>query len=432
MLATDMGGCGGGRSRDALDGSVAEALDAASLDWSAARPAMARLVARPTRGIGDVMRHPSAGRIRCLGMAWAVTSGRSAAASPEEGAHVVQALSGAPSSEAFRGMSWPAGCPWVGDVRHARIVRVGARGALRLRYGSVPMGRVAGCDAPVAMILATPAGGMALRVHMGRVFRPVLLPGGWEPCPSSLLADIAPDPPAWADNPFVRVGLASADGSRGGALLAPAEAVVATAGRDGEHDPAPALADIDGIAHRACDYPVLDVAIVSRQGGTVMRPGWRIGHEIDSESVQGTLGLAWRSVEWVGDDLAGMVPRMPASSSPTFEALSRAMSAVVGAVPAWLSRECWASSPVDVCRADLLPDHDDPLPAHVRGIVLPALAATGAGPGRAAAATLLAAGTGSSRARAKWALAHAACAAGDEAARRAADDAAFADTFPAL
>ena len=408
-----------------LDRAVATALDGAGGDWRAAAPAIARLVAGSKAAGSGPNRHAAACRIRSLRMAWAIARGDADGLTPEEAAHVVASLGNAPSSGPFRDRRWPDGEGWAGDIEHVRPAR-DRRGAERLVADTTGMGRIAGTDAPVALLLATPEGRLPVRVRMAQAYRPVLLPGSWRPCPSSVLRDIAVDPPAWVDNPFLPAAGNWPGPERGRPLLPLGESVPRGRPRSVDGNAVTwALADIDGIAHRTCAFPLLDFAIVSGQGRFRVAAGWRIPGDIDSESAQDTLGLSPASVSWVGMDALGMAPPFPAAFADAFGDLLR--QAGNGLPPL-------AVPPAEVCRPDLLPEGVDPLRGHVASVVLPALARAGIEVtdlrAAAAGAHALALAAHGTKAEATWSLAHAACASTADAADRDDDLAHLAAVFP--
>ena len=185
-----------------------------------------------------------------------------------------------------------------------------------------PMGRdkavAVGCatmvrhvDASSAPIVVTLVGEgddeVALRAVDGVFFRPVLSPNSWIPIGLDRFAEAAGSGEAWADNPWLPVPTRMVSGQ------SVADVVRPRSDKDRNADmhetrfvgDAGARADglivVDGIVHRVCDAPTVEMGMLVDQatptGREGLRMGWHLGN-LHQFSEQGTVRPTMPRMDW--------------------------------------------------------------------------------------------------------------------------------------
>ena len=182
---------------------------------------------------------------------------------------------------------------------HAWIPVAASKG-VAMGVGHVSVALLDPTDAPVSCRLHVPrvpgAGlppPLAVRRHGDAWLRPVLAPGGWEPCTLQAFADAAAAGAAWVDDPFAQPAL-DGIGVIGVADHARASRVSAAdaAERDGAMRACLAAAGplhlVDGIVYRACPAPAL--AVFGRPDAPLVT--WTLGNLRGTRSMDTVMGAA--------------------------------------------------------------------------------------------------------------------------------------------
>ncbi len=149
--------------------------------------------------------------------------------------------------------------------------------ALAAAAGETYLGEVASEAAPVVCSLPAPGGTLSVRRHGTSWLRPVLSPGSWDPVDVATFSRAAASGEAWVDSPFLpatprgRPALAMWDHAEHRTPTFPENARIDVA-RDAVLVRAGRLVVVDGVVHRGCGEPMVDLRV--RGGALVV--GWTL------------------------------------------------------------------------------------------------------------------------------------------------------------
>ncbi len=300
---------------------VSAALDASGGKWDAA--VSASLAAawvgarRDEGGIRASCEHEV--DLHCLRNAWRVVSADLAAVPRGERARVAAMLD--------RGNG--RGRPWMfDDLPPPSVVGRVAGGSVTLPFlvarpssatsrtffavaGEAVVSEVPPGDAPVVATLRPDEGraGISLRVLAGQAYRPILEPNSWTPASLDRFAEAAASGEAWMDSPWLPAMpcaeryQAVSDVARPRARLTRADAAQDAAFLEAAGIRAGPLVVVDGVVHRPCRPPTLELGMLRALGLATTRPGLRVGWSVGNLhqfSRQETLGPHGSLVDWGG------------------------------------------------------------------------------------------------------------------------------------